>query len=284
MNELKPLNYIPSIKDCEICGEEFVIHSNNQRFCSQECYNKHKKEYMINWRKSDSIILDRDRIYKCRAWLYIQSILLEKSDIKIAKEAITSPRTIGNWRRKFNIIPEIKDLDKPYRCRGWLYIQYWLLGKTIKQISIETATTYDRIRHYKKIFKMKGRDPYQNRRTGKDHHSWSGGITYHGSGYKQIRKPNHSRASQSGYVFEQILVMENHLKRKLWKWEVIHHINEVKDDNKIDNLYLCENSSQHHKIHRQLGRIAIKLFKSQKFGKIKFDKDKGKYYLEFEKK
>jgi hypothetical protein len=79
--------------------------------------------------------------------------------------------------------------------------------------------------------------------TGKGNPNWKGGKTYHKAGYAMIRVKNHPRASHnSGYVFEHILVMEKHLGRYLTQGETVHHKNNVKDDNRIENLELwCTN-------------------------------------------
>jgi hypothetical protein len=77
------------------------------------------------------------------------------------------------------------------------------------------------------------------KRKGKESPVWKGGIMRSG-GYRYIYKPEHPNVSHSGvYVAEHVLVMSESLGRALYKGEVVHHINGVKNDNRIENLELC---------------------------------------------
>ncbi|MEY2419520.1 MAG: hypothetical protein QOG90_2200 [Actinomycetota bacterium] len=69
--------------------------------------------------------------------------------------------------------------------------------------------------------------------------SWRGFQRRHKAGYAVVYAPWHPRTSaKTTYVFEHILVMEESLGRYLLPDETIHHVNGVKDDNRLENLEL----------------------------------------------
>ena len=82
---------------------------------------------------------------------------------------------------------------------------------------------------------------------GENAANWKGGIEKHKRGYLLQYAPNHPNAI-NGKVMQHRLIFEKHIGRYLEKNEVIHHINENKTDNRIDNLELM-NRSTHAKYH-----------------------------------
>lgn len=87
---------------------------------------------------------------------------------------------------------------------------------------------------------MQGRDISGVRST-----NWKGGRRISKTGYLQIRLGRE-------YFYEHRLIMESSLKRKLNSSEVVHHINNIKLDNRLDNLLLTDVSG-HRKLHSNKG-------------------------------
>jgi len=80
--------------------------------------------------------------------------------------------------------------------------------------------------------------------------NWKGGKTIK-NGYIYILKPEHPYANYKGYVLEHRLVMEKMLGRYLRPEEIVHHKNEVRNDNYPDNLKLFLSSYKHLSFHKK---------------------------------
>lgn len=78
---------------------------------------------------------------------------------------------------------------------------------------------------------------------------WKGGKNITTRGYVRVKNRQHSFCDANGYVLEHRLIMEEHLERYLTPEEIVHHINGIKNDNRIENLQLCANESEHQKYH-----------------------------------
>lgn len=92
--------------------------------------------------------------------------------------------------------------------------------------------------------------------TGENNDNWKGGRTKM-SGYVAVKAPAHPRGAggNRGYVMEHILVMEEYIGRYLvWQGrqhpdnEIVHHINGIRDDNRLENLVLML-SREHSYLH-----------------------------------
>lgn len=81
------------------------------------------------------------------------------------------------------------------------------------------------------------------------------------SGYRYIFAPENHRAftGQLGsYVEEHRLIVEVHIGRPLHAEEIVHHINMVKTDNRIENLAVM-NCSVHRSVHSYYELVAVYL-------------------------
>ena len=109
-----------------------------------------------------------------------------------------------------------------------------------------------------------------NRCKGPNHADWKGGICQRANGYIAINinaLPEQERGfftsmgqgQNKAYVLEHRLVMAQHLGRPLSRQEIVHHINGIKTDNRIENLCLLSPSehAMHELMHAraEIGRL-----------------------------
>lgn len=85
-------------------------------------------------------------------------------------------------------------------------------------------------------------------------------------GYVLLFRPEHPNARQCppnyGYVFEHVYNLSNHIGRMIERGEVIHHLDGDKRNNDVSNLVLCENHSEHTKIHHSMNNLVYEMIKS----------------------
>jgi len=99
----------------------------------------------------------------------------------------------------------------------------------------------------------KGYIPYNKGLPSEQQGNWKGGRIIDEDGYILIKQNNHPFCDNKGYIREHRLIMEKHIGRLLKPEERIHHKGikhpissiENKQDNRIENLQLFANESEH---------------------------------------
>lgn len=86
---------------------------------------------------------------------------------------------------------------------------------------------------------------------------WKDGQYKNKEGYIFIYQPEHPYKSARLYVKRSRLVMEKHLGRYLQPTEIVHHINGIKDDDRLENLELT-NIRKHAHSHYKDRTIDLK--------------------------
>ncbi|WP_050636171.1 HNH endonuclease [Candidatus Stoquefichus sp. SB1] len=77
---------------------------------------------------------------------------------------------------------------------------------------------------------------------------WNGGRKQIKKGYIMILDKLHPKADINGYVMEHRVIVEKSIGRYLKDDEVVHHINGIKNDNRIENLKIMK-FGEHTRFH-----------------------------------
>ncbi len=93
-------------------------------------------------------------------------------------------------------------------------------------------------------------------RKGADNNKWKGGICKTSHGYIAIvipeTDPFYSMVNKNGYVYQHRYIMAQHIERALFRYEIVHHKNSIKTDNRIENLALITDGSHNILLNREI--------------------------------
>lgn len=168
-------------------------------------------------------------------------------------------------------------LGKEYKCksyRAWGNISRW---KVLVECPIcnKNAWVNETTIRYKDGFKMcKNCNNERFRTSGKNHIGYKNGKTKKPSGYVYVlledTDPLLCMSITGNYVAEHRYLVAKKIGRPLKTSEHIHHLNGIKDDNRIENLKLV--NGEEHMIITQLEQRVKRLEKENKRLKNKLKK------------
>ena len=103
-------------------------------------------------------------------------------------------------------------------------------------------------RYYKGYIKGHSQKITRKKMVGDKAPGWKGGITKK-RGYVYTYSPKHPNPSYDHYVKRSRLNMEKKIGRFLKRTEIVHHIDGVRDDDRIENLVVITRA-RHNTIHK----------------------------------
>ena len=185
--------------------------------------------------------------------LYINQ---QKTSTEIAKMYnYNSSQTILNQLKKYNIqIRDYKDaqINNIIHINDeWLINTYEIENKSMTEIAIILDCSINTVRNRLMELNIQIKKRYDLSKNnfphyyGEDNPAWKGGKFQRKDGYIMIWNSDDQK-----YELEHRLITEKHLGIKLNTNEQVHHINEIKNDNRIENLeikLISEHTKHHHK-------------------------------------
>jgi len=118
----------------------------------------------------------------------------------------------------------------------------WVWLKRNKPTSKRCVLCSNKNRFWSDISRQKESEAQKRRFAISVNPMWKGGRCKTANGYIMIHlTPDnffYSMTNSSNYILEHRLVMAKHLGRNLHSWELVHHKNGIRDDNRIENLQL----------------------------------------------
>ena len=224
-----------------------------------------------------------EKINITKEYLEKEYIQKRKTLDNIASQLGISPQPIKNRLREYKI--KTRDRSdcqirkvKQYHDKKWLIDEYLIKEKSSIQIAKELKISHATILRWMGKHGIKSRDNGYHW-IGDKNPNYRGYIIQNG-GYISDMVVGHPRSGNNNYVPRHVLVIEKQLGRYLTKEECVHHIDGNKTNNKIGNLRLFPNMSEHIKYEMRLRQFAKDILFTDKYPS-KLKKDLVSYFEKF---
>jgi len=113
----------------------------------------------------------------------------------------------------------------------------YLSGESQYVLAVLYGVSQGLVSKWLRQLKVKTRRDYR----GYLHPQWKGGLNHKSDGRVKVYLPSHPRADSGGYVYRQIVVWEKH-RGKISEGYLVHHLNGIKDDDRMGNFELMKKS------------------------------------------
>jgi len=170
-------------------------------------------------------------------------------------------RNLGCDGRPDSIMELKITMEKYYKDRNWLFQKYANENLGICKIGDMLGASSSTISNWLHKLNIPVRKPGRHliERYREKAHNWNGGKTISQGYLCEMVDFDHPAKDKNKYVRRHRLVVENKIGRFLNKREMVHHINTIRLDNKIENLMVFPNPKEHSKFHRFLEKLSLYL-------------------------
>lgn len=201
------------------------------------------------------ILYDKDNPQQAIFYKDVQLQRLNEREY-LAMNTMRQSELIGNNKTGAEMIP---DLSSAYKDKEWFENQYWNKKKDVHKIAKLCGV------HFSTIYKWAKKNQWKLKRggwgmpvsketaqkireaqIGNKNHAWRGGK-YEQEGYVFIKDHTHPNRNSQNYISEHRVIIEKNIGRYLYPWELVHHKNGIRNDNRVENLEIKYRGNHHRK-------------------------------------